>query len=259
MNKFESNYSYIMSNCLKCGDKIVGRNGRIRQITNVTISANLKEGLPVVTGKKIFPKSSFIETEWLLKGLTNTKWLNERGVNIWNMWANEQGELGPVYGKQLIDFNGVNQLELLKKEFINNKHSRRLLCSMWNPLDLNEMALPPCHYSFQFLVYKTEVDIIVTMRSLDLFIGLPYDIIMYSIILLAFCNEHNLTARSVYINAASAHVYEEHVSSAAIYNGRKKFKLPTVKLNTTLSNFDSSNIELIGYNYHDRLKVNVIK
>lgn len=259
MNKFETQYSSIMSNCLKSGERLIGRNGRIRQITNANITADLRDGFPIVTGKKIFPKSSFIETEWLLKGLTNTEWLNKKGVNIWNLWADENGDLGPVYGKQLIDFNGINQLELLKEEFKNNRYSRRLLCNMWNPSDLDKMALPPCHYSFQFLVYKEYVDIIVTMRSLDLFIGLPYDIVMYSTILTAFCKEHKLKERNVYINASSAHVYEEHVGAAAVYNGRKKFKLPTINLNTTLSNFDSDKIELINYNHHDRLKVNVIK
>ena len=145
MNNYEKQYSFIINYCLKHGKEVISRNGKIKQITAAQIRANLNEGFPIVTGKKIFPKSCFIETEWMLNGLTNIQWLNSRGVKIWDQWADKNGDLGPVYGHQLLSFNGINQIEYIINEVKINKHSRRLLCSMWNPSDLHKMALPPCH------------------------------------------------------------------------------------------------------------------
>lgn len=259
MNNFENHYSEILSYCLKKGDKVIGRNGKIRQISGAQIRANLKDGFPIVTGKQIFPKSCFIETEWMLKGYTNVKWLNDRGVKIWDQWADENGELGPIYGHQLLNFNGVNQIEQIIKEAKINKHSRRLLCTMWNPNDLNKMQLPPCHFAFQFIITNTKVDIVVFMRSLDLFIGLPYDIVMYATILSCFAYELNLEANNVILSAANAHVYEEHVSSAAIYCNREKYKLPKLISCSNFSNFSYLQMEIENYNFQPRLKVKVIK
>jgi len=259
MNKFENEYSEVMKTCLKKGEKIRGRNGFIRQIVGAQIRANLLNGFPAVTGKKIFPKSCFIETEWMIKGLTNIDYLNKRGVHIWDLWANEDGSLGKVYGHQLINFNGENQLQDVISSAKLDPYSRRLLCSMWNVNDLKDMNLPPCHYAFQFVIAKEYIDIVVSMRSLDLFVGLPYDVCMYSTILLSMANELNLIAREVVINAANAHIYEQHVGMAATYNLRKKRKLPQIKVGCTLSNFDYTKIELINYNPDTRLKVEVIK
>jgi thymidylate synthase len=259
MNDFEKQYCDVLSYCLKKGYKVIGRNGKTRQITGAQIRANIKNGFPIVTGKQIFPTSCFIETEWMLKGFTNVKWLNEKGVKIWDQWANSDGDLGPVYGHQLLNFNGINQLNNIIEEAKKNKYSRRLLCSMWNPCDLSKMSLPPCHYSFQFVISNNKADIVVCMRSLDLFIGLPYDIVMYSTILVAFCKELNLEANEVIINAANAHVYEEHISSTAIYCGRQKHKLPTLLKTSTITNFSYLDMQIENYNYEQRLKVNVIK
>jgi thymidylate synthase len=259
MNNFEKGYSDIMSSCMKRGTKIIGRNGATRQISGAHIRANLKEGFPIVTGKQIYPKSCFVETEWLLSGQSNIKFLNANGVHIWDQWADDNGDLGPVYGYQLLDFNGINQFENVIREFKANKYSRRLLFTMWNPGDLLKMNLPPCHYSFQFVVTNNFVDIIVSMRSLDLFIGLPYDMVMYASILHSFANEFNLIPNEVIINAANAHVYEEHVSSAAIYCGREKFSLPKLINCSKFQNFKHIEMVIEGYNHHSRLIVNVIK
>jgi thymidylate synthase len=258
MNKFENDYSNLIKLCCKKGSKIVGRNGRIRQMTGAQIRANLQDGFPIVTGKRIFPKSIFIELEWMLKGLTNTRWLNDRGVKIWDEWADNNGDLGPVYGHQILSFNGVNQIEYLKKE-MGKLNSRRLLVSMWNPNDLSKMQLPPCHYSFQFVIDKEFVDIVVSMRSLDLFIGLPYDMGMYATMLSAFANEFNLIAREVVINAANAHIYEEHIGAAAVYANREKLSLPTLKSVSIFSKFDHLQVQLDNYNFKERIIVTVKK
>lgn len=259
MNTYEKKYCQILNRCLSKGTKVNGRNGLTLQITGTQICANLSKGFPAVTGKKVFWKSSLIETEWVLKGITNTKWLNNRGVKIWDQWSDENGDLGPVYGHQLINFNGVNQLAKIIQEAKANPNSRRLLCSMWNPLDLDKMKLPPCHYSFQFVITNKKVDIIVSMRSLDLFIGLPYDMMMYAAILESFANELNLKSRNVIINAGSAHIYEEHIEAVKVYITNKKHNLPKLLERSTISNFQADNFVLANYVSEPRITVNVIK
>lgn len=259
MNNYEKSYSELMTLCMRKGTKVIGRNGHVRQITGAQIRINLKDGFPVVTGKQIFPNSCFVETEWLLSGQSNIKFLNDNNVHIWDQWADENGNLGPVYGHQLLNFNGINQFENVINDFKNNKHSRRLLFTMWNPLDLQKMNLPPCHYSFQFVVTNNIVDIVVSMRSLDLFIGLPYDVVMYATILHSFANEFNLIANEVIINAANAHVYEEHISNASIYCGRKKLDLPKLVSCSKFQNFKHAEMVIENYKHDSRLIVNVIK
>jgi thymidylate synthase len=131
---------------------------------------------------------------------------------------------------------------------------------MWNVNDLYKMKLPPCHYSFQFVTdINNFVDIVVSMRSLDLFIGLPYDMAMYSLILASFAKEFNLIAREVIINAANAHIYEEHIKPALTYSLRTKFKLPKLKNTSIFTNFNSENVEIINYKYQKRIVVYVKK
>lgn len=258
-NLFEENYSKLISHVCRKGKRESSRNSKVRKITGAQIRADLSQGLPVVTGKKIYPKSSFIETQWLLEGKTNIKYLNDNGVHIWDQWADANGDLGPIYGKQLIDFNGVNQIKNLINNIKKNKLSRRNLYLMWNPLDIDKMNLPPCHYSFQIVGYSNKLDIVVSMRSLDLFIGLPYDMLMYSIILLSICKELNLEAGEVIINAADCHIYEDHVSKASVYANRKKRELPTIKKMTKFTDFNYKDIEITEYNPDTRLKVEVYK
>ena len=259
MNNFEAQYSELISKVCRKGQRIGSRNSRVRKITGAQIRADLTEGLPVVTGKKIYPESSFKEVQWLLEGRTNTKWLNERGVKIWDQWADENGDLGPVYGKQLIDFNGVNQIKNLIQDIKSDRLSRRNLYLMWNPAEIKDMKLPPCHYAFQLVGYKNRLDLVVSMRSLDLFIGLPYDMLMYSIILSSICKEIGLRVGEVVINAADCHIYEDHVSSASIYANRKKGRLPVLKNVSTFTDFSYEEIKIEGYEPQERLKVKVWK
>lgn len=259
MNNFEKEYSKTVSLVCRKGEKIRGRNGSVRQLTNLTISADLSEGFPLVTGKKIFPKSVFIELEWMLRGLTNVKFLNDNGVRIWDKWADENGDLGPVYGKQLVNFNGKNQITSFVERLKSDYNSRRHLVSMWNPNELQDMRLPPCHFSFQVVPRIDKIDIVVSMRSLDLFIGLPYDMAMYATMLHSISKEINKKPGVVYINAACAHVYEEHVSYASVYANRKKMALPNMLDCPKISEFDHRKVLISEYNSDSRLKVNVKK
>ena len=261
MNKFEEQYSNIMREVLRDKNMVTGRNGRVRMKTAVQLRADLSEGFPLVTGKKIFPKSIAVETEWFLKGFTNTKWLNSHGVKIWDQWANENGELGPVYGKQLRDFNGYDQLKELVKLAKKEPNSRRLVVNLWNPLDIDKMKLPPCHYGFQFVARNKQIDVVVTMRSLDLFVGAAYDMAMYALILSSFVKEMGSYYKpgEVIINAANAHIYEEHAGPSATYIGRKKNALPFLKEIPSILNFNYKEVVIEGYNPKDRIKVNVKK
>ena len=259
MNNYEKDYSALLIDVLENGEKTESRNSIVFKKTACQLRVDLSEGLPVVTGKKIFPRSSFVEIEWLLSGDTNTKFLNDNGVKIWDQWSNKNGDLGPVYGKQLVDFNGVNQLKELMNQLKTDPMSRRHLVSMWNPSELSEMALPPCHYSFQIVSYSSKLDLVVSMRSLDLFIGLPYDMLMYSVILSAICKELNKIPGEVIINAADCHVYEEHIESAMVYAERKKYELPKLLKVPIFSKFNFKEVEISDYKTNPRLKVNVLK
>lgn len=261
MNKFEEQYSALMREVLRGKNIVTGRNGKVRMKTAVQLRADLREGFPLVTGKRIFPKSIAVETEWFLKGLTSTKWLNTYGVKIWDQWADENGELGPVYGKQLRDFNGFDQLKEVVALAKEDPSSRRLVVNLWNPLDIDKMKLPPCHYGFQFVVHNKQIDVVVSMRSLDLFVGAPYDVAMYALILSSFTKElgSNYIAGEVVINAANAHIYEEHCESAATYVGRKKTELPKLVACPRIMDFNFNEVVVEGYNPKDRIIVKVKK
>lgn len=259
MNKFEKTYCNILNKCLQKGDLINSRNGETLQLIGESIKVDVTKFLPVVTGKKIYPKTCFYETEWIIKGETSNTWLNNKGVHIWDKWADENNNLGPIYGKQLRNFNGFDQLKNLVEKAKNNIYDRRLICNLWNPNDIGKMALPPCHYSFQFIATNNFFDIVVTMRSLDLFIGLPYDILMYSIILKSFCAEIGYEARNVIINIASAHIYKEHIESVKKYINAKKYSPPKLLEVPKILNFDSEKIKISEYICGERIIVDVKK
>ena len=259
MNKYEEKYVELLQQCLNRGQLVNGRNGQTLQLSGAQIRVNMSDGFPIVTGKKIYPKTCFIETEWMLSGNTSTKWLNAHGVKIWDQWAYSDGSLGPVYGHQLRDFNGIDQIAELVEQSLINPNSRRLMCSMWNPKDLDKMALPPCHYAFQFIVNDKTADIVVSMRSLDLFIGLPYDVAMYATILSAYCSDFGLTPNEVIITAGSAHIYTDHIDATILYCSRPKHDLPTLLNTSQISKFDHQEMVISDYYSGERIIVEVKK
>ena len=257
MNQFEFFYQNHLKDVAYHGHKITGRNGDTRQIIGKQIQANLEEGFPIITARKVFPKTMGLETQWMLEGRTNINWLNKRGVKIWDKWADKYGELGPVYGKQLIDFNGINQTRNLIRDIKKNRSSRRHVVTFWNPNDLKYMALPPCHSSIHVLI-TSKVNIVVTMRSLDLFIGLPYDMGMYAIICSAIAKELNIPAGQVIINAASTHIYTEHMNLIEQYLSNKYLSLPRLTNISTFTDFNAEEFQLTNYKYVEHLKPEVI-
>lgn len=260
MNTFEKEYQQTLKSVLRTRRQVKGRNGIIRQATGVTIKADLGKGFPIITGRKAFFKNIKHEAAWMLSGDTNVKYLNDNGVSIWNQWADDNGDLGPVYGHQFRNFNGIDQIDNLINSLKNHRYSRRHLVNLWNVTQLSEMALPPCHFAFEVVAYPDRFDLVVFMRSLDLFIGLPYDMGVYALYLTAIANEFNVKPGSVVIMAGNAHVYETHVNLASTYVMADIFDSPKLKTsNFTLSNFDVSNIELVGYKSNKAVKVLPIK
>jgi thymidylate synthase len=219
---------------------------------------NLKDGFPLITSKKMFLKNFAHELIWMLNGDTNIKYLQDNGVSIWNEWADENGDLGPTYGYQLRHFNGekdqiVELIENIKKD----PHSRRHLLTMWNPLQLDDMALPPCHFACQFYVHGDNLNVNAFMRSGDLFIGIPYDFAFYALLLKVIAKEVGLNASTIKLNITDCHVYENHVPQVLTYLSNKEHKLPAVTYDGNLNNLNYSDFELINYTSEGFIKTQI--
>lgn len=259
MLPFELDYVNLLERCIKTGQVLHSRNGATLNLSGPQLRADLRHGFPLLSGKKIFPKHFLHELKWMLNGDTNIKYLNDNGSKIWDKWADEDGNLGPTYGKQFRNFNGIDQVVALFYELANNPFSRRHIISLWNPMELEEMALPPCFYSFQAIVKRGTVDLIVSQRSADLFIGLPYDICFYSVLLNLIVNSINnqrdekYSPGEVVVNIGSAHIYEGHLGASTEYITRfplKQVGIPRIILNENydLLNYDPNGITFIDYN-----------
>lgn len=258
MLKFETDYLQLISDCLGSGEFLPARNGNIFMLSGRQITIDLADGFPLLSGKKISPKHFLHELKWMLNGDTNIKYLNDNGSKIWDKWADKNGDLGPVYGKQFRNFRGVDQVANLIRGLKNEPFSRRHIISLWNPVELEWMALPPCFYSFQVIVKKGTVDLVVSQRSADVFIGLPYDVCFYSVFLNLIvntinqekCRHCNGNGRiemlehcpecygepkrpgRVIVNIGNAHVYAGHVAACTEYISR--FPLPAREKNPTI-------------------------
>lgn len=244
MNKFENNYKKILNNCLING---IERNDRTGvgsySLFNQSIKINISKQFPIITGRTIYKKIFDTEFDWFINGETNIQRFKNAGVAIWNDWANEFGELGPVYGYQMINYNGnnINQLEALIESLKHNKDSRRHIISLWNPIQLNKMALPPCYLYFQFYIDKNnKLNMFVVQRSGDLFLGIPYDIALFSKILLFIALKTNLKANKLEVQIIDAHIYKNQIESIKEYLVQPIFNLPKYKYNNEI-------LELINY------------
>ena len=243
MNNFEIEYRKILNKCLKEG---IYRNDRTKvgsfSVFNQTIKIDLSTYFPIITGRRIFKNIFETEFEWFLKGETNISRFTEKNINIWDNWANKKGELGPVYGYQMVNFNGegINQLEMLIQSILNEPDSRRHIISLWNPLQTNKMALPPCYLYFQFFVEGNKLNMFVLQRSGDMFLGVPYDIALFSKMLLYISEKTNLKANKLEIQIIDAHIYKNQLQAINIYLKEKTYSLPKYK-------FENNNLELLNY------------
>lgn len=223
---------------------------------------DLNQGFPLVTTKKIYTKAVFAELLWFLKGDTNVKWLNERSVTIWDEWADENGDLGPVYGKQWREWQGpdgqiIDQVDQVITQIRTNPDSRRLIVSAWNVADLDDMALAPCHLLFQFYVVDGRLSCQLYQRSADVFLGVPFNIASYALLTHMIAQVCGLEVGEFVHVLGDAHVYLNHLEQARLQLTREPRPLPTLNLNrqvTEIDNFDLSDIEVIDYAPHPGIK-----
>jgi thymidylate synthase len=223
---------------------------------------NLAEGFPLLTTKKLHVKSIIYELLWFLRGETNVKYLQEHGVNIWNEWARENGELGPVYGAQWRSWTGsdgrsIDQISQVIDQIKTNPNSRRLIVSAWNVGEIPKMALPPCHLLFQFYVANGKLSCQLYQRSADIFLGLPFNIASYSLLTMMVAQACNLEPGEFVLTLGDAHLYSNHFEQARLQLSREPLKLPRMKINPavhSIFDFDYNDFELVGYEAHPHIK-----
>lgn len=226
---------------------------------------NLAEGFPLVTTKKVHMKSIVHELLWFLKGETNIAYLKENGVSIWNEWANEQGELGPVYGKQWRSWEGkdgavIDQIKWLVDEIKKNPDSRRLIISAWNVADLPKMALMPCHTLFQFYVADGKLSCQLYQRSADVFLGVPFNIASYALLTLMVAQVCDLQPGDFIHSFGDVHIYNNHIEQVNLQLSREPYPLPTMTLNPAVKDIFSFRFEdftLENYQSHPAIKAPV--
>lgn len=226
---------------------------------------DLQKGFPLVTTKKVHLKSIIYELLWFLKGETNISYLKEHGVKIWDEWADEQGELGPVYGKQWRSWEGkdgkvVDQVTDLIAQIKKNSDSRRLIISAWNVADLPEMALMPCHTLFQFYVADGKLSCQLYQRSADVFLGVPFNIASYALLTLMVAQVCGLEPGEFVHTFGDVHIYSNHMEQVKLQLSREPFPLPTMKLNPAINNifdFKFEDFTLENYQSHPPIKAPV--
>lgn len=223
---------------------------------------DLSQGFPMVTTKKLHLKSIIYELLWFLKGDTNVRYLQENGVRIWDEWADESGDLGPVYGKQwrswaAPDGRVIDQIEWLLNETRTNPSSRRLIVSAWNPADVNDMALPPCHCLFQFSVMDGKLSCQLYQRSADVFLGVPFNIASYALLTMMLARATGLAPGDFVHTFGDAHLYMNHREQADLQLSRAPHPLPRMILNpdkTDLFGWEYEDFTLEGYEAHPHIK-----
>jgi thymidylate synthase len=226
---------------------------------------DLRERFPLLTTKKLHLKSIIYELLWFLHGETNVRYLNKHGVTIWDEWAGENGDLGRVYGAQWRDWRGANgirvdQIDKVISEIKENPSSRRLIVSAWNPAEIDEMALPPCHVLFQFYVNDGELSCQLYQRSADLFLGVPFNIASYSLLTMMIAQVCGLRAGDFVHTFGDLHLYQNHLEQAREQLHRECRPLPRMQVNpaiTRLEDFGFEDFTLLDYNPHPSIKATI--
>ncbi len=259
-------YHDLMRRVLETGTKKEDRTGTgTLSVFGHQMRFDLSEGFPVVTTKKLHLKSIIHELLWFLKGDTNVKYLQENGVKIWDEWADENGELGPVYGHQwrswpTPDGHHIDQISNLVHQLKTNPDSRRLIVSAWNVAEIGKMALPPCHCLFQFYVADGKLSCQLYQRSADIFLGVPFNIASYALLTLMLAQVSGLKPGEFIHTFGDAHLYTNHLDQAREQLSREFYALPEMHLNphvTNLFDFKFEDFELVGYQAHPHIKAAV--
>ncbi len=250
---------YILTN----GHKKMDRTGTGTQsIFGYQMRFDLKQGFPMLTTKKLHLKSIIHELLWFISGDTNIKYLKDNGVRIWDEWADENGDLGPVYGHQWRSWpkpNGktVDQISLLIDQLKNNPDSRRHIVSAWNVADVDQMALPPCHCLFQFYVADGKLSCQLYQRSADVFLGVPFNIASYALFTMMMAQVCGYEAGDFVHTFGDAHIYSNHIEQINQQLKRSTFSLPQIKINPDIKDlfdFSFDDFELVDYQAHPHIK-----
>jgi len=259
-------YLDLMKHVLEQGAKKHDRTGTgTLSVFGHQMRFNLAEGFPLLTTKKLHIKSIVYELLWFLRGDTNVKYLQEHGVNIWNEWARENGELGPVYGAQwrswkTPDGRAIDQISQVIDQIKSNPDSRRLIVNAWNVGEIPSMALPPCHLLFQFYVADGKLSCQLYQRSADIFLGLPFNIASYSLLTMMVAQVCDLEPGEFIITLGDAHLYSNHFEQTRLQLSREPLQLPQMRINRSVRSifeFDYDDFELAGYEAHPHIKAEV--
>ncbi|HEA25747.1 MAG TPA: thymidylate synthase [Ectothiorhodospiraceae bacterium] len=256
-------YLELMQHVLTNGTKKEDRTGTgTVSVFGYQMRFNLADGFPVVTTKKLHLRSIIHELLWFLKGDTNISYLKENGVRIWDEWADENGELGPVYGSQwrswpTPDGGHIDQIAQVVEQLKNNPDSRRIIVSAWNVAEVENMALPPCHAFFQFYVADGKLSCQLYQRSADIFLGVPFNIASYALLTMMMAQVCDLEVGDFVHTLGDAHLYSNHMEQTELQLSRKPYPLPTMKINPEIKSifdFTFDDFELVGYESHPHIK-----
>lgn len=259
-------YHDLLQHVMQQGTDKSDRTGTgTRSVFGYQMRFNLADGFPLLTTKKVHTKSIIHELLWFLKGSTNIAYLKENGVSIWDEWADENGNLGPVYGHQWRSWTGANgktvdQISEVIHQIKTNPDSRRLIVSAWNVGDIPQMKLPPCHAFFQFYVANGKLSCQLYQRSADIFLGVPFNIASYALLTHMIAEVCDLEVGDFVHTLGDAHIYNNHFEQVQLQLSRDFRKLPVLKLNKVIKNifdFTFADIEIANYDPHPAIKAQV--
>jgi len=259
-------YLELLDHILQNGESKNDRTGTgTLSVFGYQMRFDLSKGFPLVTTKKLHIRSIVYELLWFLSGDTNIRYLNDNGVSIWNEWADNNGDLGPVYGKQWRSWSSPNnetidQISNLLVNIKKNPDSRRHIISAWNVSDVENMALPPCHCLFQFYVSNNKLSCHLYQRSADVFLGVPFNIASYALLTHMIAHVSNLKVGDFVHTFGDAHIYTNHIEQVKMQLQRKPMNLPKIELNNSVNNlfdFQYEDIKIIDYEPHPHIKAKV--
>jgi thymidylate synthase len=262
MNQYEN----FMRHVFEHGVGKTDRTGTgTRSVFGYQMRFDLAQGFPLITTKKLHTKSIFIELLWFLRGDSNARWLQERGVTIWNEWADEQGNLGPVYGVQwrswpTPDGRHIDQISQVVDQIKNNPDSRRHIVSAWNVSDIPNMALPPCHAFFQFYVAQGKLSCQLYQRSADIFLGVPFNIASYALLTHMVAQQCNLDVGDFIWTGGDCHIYSNHFEQVQLQLSRQPRPYPQLNIKRkpeSLFDYAYDDFEITGYDPHPHIKAPV--
>ena len=259
-------YESLMRHVYEHGQDKTDRTGTgTRSVFGHQMRFDLSQGFPLITTKKLHTKSIFIELLWFLRGDSNVRWLQERGVSIWNEWADENGDLGPVYGVQwrswpTPDGQHIDQISQLLEQIRGNPDSRRLIVSAWNVGEIKNMALPPCHAFFQFYVANGKLSCQLYQRSADIFLGVPFNIASYALLTHMVAQQCNLEVGDFIWTGGDCHLYSNHMEQVETQLAREPFPFPKLNIKRkpdSLFEYEYEDFEILDYQHHPHIKAPV--